>query len=134
MLMGSMFKAAKGHGWGIDNNGDKFQYDDAVLISCECPELLKSIPMLMRDPKDIDDVLKTDKSAAKIEQDCTEACRYLLKSMLSPRKKTQEQEFQQAMQTASPEERMMLAYQHQMRTKPRLHGKLVPSWRGNLQR
>ena len=58
---------------------------DIWLISAECPELLNSIPLLMRDPKDLDVVLKTDKGAARIEQDISEAARYGLKSMLDPR-------------------------------------------------
>lgn len=57
------------------------------LISSECPELLESIPMLMRDPKDLDVVLKTDKGQARLEQDVSEAARYGLKSMLQQAKK-----------------------------------------------
>lgn len=90
-LMSALFKASKGKGWGADKDGNRFQYDEAVLISTECAELLKSIPMLMRDPKNLDDVLKTDRGAAKIEQDCGDACRYLLKSMLAPRRMTRDE-------------------------------------------
>ena len=56
------------------------------LISAECPELLESIPVLMRDPKDLDVVLKTDKGMARLEQDVSEACRYGLKSYLKTSK------------------------------------------------
>jgi hypothetical protein len=87
-LMGSLFKASKGCGWGVDADGKRFQYDDAVLISSECAELLKAIPMLLRDPKNLDDVLKTDKGSAKLEMDLGDTARYLLKSWLSPRGKT----------------------------------------------
>ena len=59
---------------------------DCWLIGAECPHLLESIPLLMRDPKDLDVVLKTDKGQAKLEQDCSEAARYGLKSFLSPRR------------------------------------------------
>lgn len=90
-LMGSLFKATKGKGWGVDKDGNRFQYDDAVLISSECTELLNAIPALVRDPKNLDDVLKTDLSAAKIEQDCGDCCRYLLKSWLRPRGKTHDE-------------------------------------------
>jgi hypothetical protein len=34
-LMGALFKATKGHGWGVDKDGKRFQYDDAILISSE---------------------------------------------------------------------------------------------------
>jgi hypothetical protein len=90
-LMGSLFKASKGKGWGVDKDGNRFQYDDAVVISSECSELLNAIPALLRDPKNLDDVLKTDLSTAKIEQDIGDAARYLLKSMLSPRQKTRDE-------------------------------------------
>lgn len=73
-LMANLFKATKGRGWGQDSEGKRFQYDDAVFVSSDCPELLASIPLAMRDEKDIDDVAKTDKTQARIEQDCLDAC------------------------------------------------------------
>lgn len=57
------------------------------LMSKNCPELINAIPLLMRDPKNLDDVLKTDKTSAKLEQDAADTGRYGLKSMLSPGKK-----------------------------------------------
>jgi len=74
MLIDKMMRATKGKGWGIDKEGKRFQYTDALLISAECQELLAAIPILMRDPKNLDDVLKTDKGQAKIEQDVADAC------------------------------------------------------------
>lgn len=90
-LMANLFKATKGQGWGVDADGKRFQYDDALLISEECVEALNAIPLLLRDPKNLDDVLKTDLSTAKIEQDCGDAMRYGAKSMLLPRHKTDEE-------------------------------------------
>lgn len=43
------------------------------LISANCPELIRAVPLLMRDPKNLDDVLKTDKGTAKVEQDVPDA-------------------------------------------------------------
>jgi hypothetical protein len=60
---------------------------DCWLIGAECPVLLESIPLLMRDPKDLDVVLKTDKGAARLEQDSAESARYGLKSFLAPKTK-----------------------------------------------
>ena len=57
---------------------------DCWFISANCPEVVRTIPLLMRDPKNLDDVLKTDKGAAKMEQDVADCVRYGLKSMLSP--------------------------------------------------
>ena len=51
-LLANMFRAAKGKGWGMDAEGKRFQYDDALLISVECVEALNSIPLLLRDPKE----------------------------------------------------------------------------------
>jgi len=132
-LMGALFKAAKGKGWGVDRDGNRFQYDDAVLISSECAELLNSIPALLRDPKNLDDVLKTDLSAAKIEQDCGDACRYLLKSMLAPKRKTEEDEFKEAMDTAKPAERMLLLFRHEQKKAKPKRQLMPPSWKGNLR-
>lgn len=67
----------------LQNTRAKGKAGDLVwLISAECPELLEAIPVLMRDPKDLDVVLKTDKGQARLEQDVSEAARYGLKSYL----------------------------------------------------
>lgn len=132
-LMSKLFKATKGCGYGVDQEGHPFQYDDAVLITSDCPELLKSIPMLMRDPKDIDDVLKTDKSQAKIEQDCGDSGRYLLKSMLAPKKKTDEDIYQEKMDQSTPEQRALLAFRHQQKKLQQQKRVNIPSWKGNLR-
>lgn len=80
LLLSSKRKGAKG--------------DVAWLISANCPELISAIPLAMRDPKNLDDVLKTDKGQAKLEQDCLDAARYALKSMLEPGHKPREEEIQ----------------------------------------
>jgi hypothetical protein len=131
-LMASLFQASKGKGWGTDREGRRFQYEEALLVSSECAELLRTIPMLMRDPKNIDDVLKTDKGAARIEQDVGDAARYLLKSMLSPRRKTEEDVYQEKMVAATPVERMMLAFRHEQRKMQKKRKFYPPSWRKNL--
>ena len=69
----------------------------------------------MREEKDIDDVTKTDKTQARIEQDCADACRYLLKSMLAPRKKSAEDVFQEKMQAADPKRQVMINAIHQLK-------------------
>ena len=65
------------------------------FISVDCPVLISSIPLLQRDPKNLDRVLKTDKSQAKIEQDSSESVRYGLKSMLQPTKKPIREEIEE---------------------------------------
>lgn len=130
-LMGALFKATKGHGWGRDNTGKRFQYDDAVFISTECPELLNTIPTLLRDPKNLDDVMKTDLGTAKVEQDCADSCRYLLKSMLAPKKKSEETIFQEELAKAEPSRRMIMAATRQFRKKSQPIRRMPPSWQNN---
>jgi hypothetical protein len=80
-LMYNMFLATKRHG---------AKDEEVYLISVDCPQLNNAIPLLMRDPNNLDDVLKTDKNAAKIEQDCADTSRYGLKSKASPNAKPKE--------------------------------------------
>jgi L-fucose mutarotase/ribose pyranase (RbsD/FucU family) len=82
-LMSKLFLATKRKGQ---------RGDEIILISANCPELVTAVPLLMRDPKNLDDVLKTDLSAAKIDQDASDACRYGWKSMLEPGAKPREVE------------------------------------------
>jgi len=60
--------------------------DTCWFIGAECPELLNAIPLAMSDPKNLDDILKTDKSGPMIEADSLEGARYGIKSMIKPRK------------------------------------------------
>ena len=129
-LLGALFKAARGCGWGIDKEGKRFQYEDAMLISSECTETLKAIPVLMRNPKDLDDVLKTDLTSAKLEQDLYDMIRYGTKSMLSPKRKTEHDNYQEKMETATPSDRMMIAAQHVWAGQKKRDRPVVrPSWR-----
>jgi len=75
-LMYDLLQDTKRHGY-IDG--------EVWLISAECPNLLESLPILMRDPKNLDDIIKTDTGAARLEQDVADSARYGLKSMLRPR-------------------------------------------------
>lgn len=50
--------------------------DSVWLIADNCTELIKAIPLAMRDPKNIEDVIKTDAGEAKIEQDALDGARY----------------------------------------------------------
>ena len=52
------------------------------VISSECPEALETIPVLMRNVKDLDDVIKTDKGQAVMAMDVADDLRYGLQSML----------------------------------------------------
>jgi hypothetical protein len=56
--------------------------DTVWIVSSECPELLETIPVLMRNVKDLDDVVKTDKGQAVLAMDVADDVRYGLQSML----------------------------------------------------
>jgi len=90
-LMYNMCLETKQHG-----SSDEYVW----LISAECPELISAIPLLMRNPKDLDDVIATDKGSAKLEIDVTDSARYGLKSMLSPGKKPKSVLIQEAVAKA----------------------------------
>lgn len=129
-LMGKLLKAAKGRGYYRDVLQEGMtQANEIWLISNDCPNLLESIPMLMRDPKDIEDVEKTDKSSAKLDQDCTDAARYGLKSMLAPRRKTKEDALKEQFEQASPEQRMLISIKRYNEDRKKSSGTMKPSWK-----
>jgi hypothetical protein len=80
-LMYNLLLATKKYGIGHEAATDN---TDVWLISVNCVELIAAIPLAMRNPKDLDDILKTDMSAARIEQDALDGGRYSLMSMLGP--------------------------------------------------
>lgn len=65
--------------------------DDCWLIAADCPEIINAIPLAMRELTDLDDITKTDKSTARIEQDVLDDVRYGLKTMLEPGSKPKQQ-------------------------------------------
>jgi hypothetical protein len=85
-LMYNMLLSSKRHG----SKGD-----EAWLITGDCADLSNAIPLLPRDPDNLNDVLKTDKGKARVEQDLGDGARYGLKSMISPGVKPVEVEIQE---------------------------------------
>jgi hypothetical protein len=61
--------------------------DTVWIISSECPEALETIPVLMRNEKDLDDVVKTDKGIAVLAMDVADDLRYGMQSMLGAGRK-----------------------------------------------
>jgi hypothetical protein len=106
-LMSRLFLATKRKGQ---------RNDQVILISANCPALISSIPLLMRNPKDLSDVLKTDESTARIEMDTADAIRYALKSKLEPGKKPKEVEAEEklrALQEAGLDQHSLNVYRIQ---------------------
>lgn len=70
---------------------------DLLLISEDCPKLIECLPTLIKDPKNIEDVLKVDFNSNELGDDPYDSARMGLQNMLSaPRKplevvKTEEQ-------------------------------------------
>lgn len=85
-------------GWGLMSklllaSKRKGQRGEEVwLISANCPELVSAIPLQMRNPNKLEDILKTDLTSAKIDQDACDAVRYGLASKLQPGQKPKEVE------------------------------------------
>jgi hypothetical protein len=116
-LLGQVFKAndlpypvkadnARVDGWSLmynmllETKRHARSGQDCWLISNLCQELINAVPLLMRNPKNLDDVLKTDEKSAKIEQDAADTGRYGLKSMLSPGRKPIAVQIQEAVAKA----------------------------------
>ena len=85
----------------------------------------------MRDPKNLDDVLKTDKSQAKIEQDVSESARYFLKSLLDPRTLAPypERAHVEAVKWTDPTTRAIKMREFELKEKKR--GRTPHRWRGH---
>lgn len=74
--------------------------DTVWVISSECPEALETIPILMRNPKDLDDVVKTDKGQTVLAMDVADDLRYGLQSELGTKKKPFDVVMAEAIQAA----------------------------------
>lgn len=66
-----------------ENPNDPDPSSPMLLISANCPQVISSMPMLVRDPKKLEDVLKVPGAMADDVGDCT---RYAVFSMLDPLK------------------------------------------------
>jgi len=99
---------------GVDKNG--VEHTDVVFVSAECVELLKCIPMLMRDPKTWMSYLRRIRDKLAMEMDISDDVRYGWKSMLAPRKKTEKEIHDEKMyETPDPAKRMMMHYKFEQR-------------------
>lgn len=69
---------------GANIGEERAKQGPVVFVSAECVNVIGSIPMAVRDDKNVDDVMRV---AGALWEDVTDACRYLLKSMLDPHSK-----------------------------------------------
>ena len=107
-LMAKLFLATKRHG---QKSGE------VLFISADCAQLVAAIPLQMRNPKKLDDILKTDENRARIDQDAIEGERYGLKSKLEPGQKPKEvvaEEKLQAHIEAGMDGHSLNIYRHQL--------------------
>jgi len=81
-LMYALLNATRLYGTKPELRKEQPTGDTCWLISSECPEALETIPILMRNSKDLDDVVKTDKGQAVMAMDVADDLRYGLQSML----------------------------------------------------
>jgi hypothetical protein len=101
---------------------------DFMLIEEQCPHLLRTIQSVVRDEKTLEDVVKSD----SIEDDCYDAWRYGLNSMLNQKNKPQELiDNERIMAIEDPTARQMASYQlylkKQERAKPH-KARYAPRW------
>ena len=80
-LMYDLFRQTSSlRGRGIDK--ERAMQGPLLFISANCPETISAIPMPIRDPKNLEDVLKMSTKA----DDIVDSARYGLKTFLAPRK------------------------------------------------
>lgn len=133
-LMAQLLKATKGKGFIRNAGNDLSQVNDVWLISSECPQLLQSIPNLMRDKKNLEDVSKTDKTKTDIDMDTADACRYGLKSMLAAKKKTAEQAYNEVFQAASPQQQTLMTFRKFKEDQLNTAKVNRPSWKNRIKK
>ena len=111
-LMSKLLRASKFCGMDPETG----PLPDVWLITSDCPALLEAIPKATRSPKDLEDVTKTDLTRSDVTADVLDAVRYGLLSMLAPRKKTADDEHQEALQAAlQSEDKSRAALIHALR-------------------
>lgn len=116
-------------------DGAVFCYDlletgEFVLIEEQCPHLIRTLQTVVRDEKNLEDVLKSD----SIEDDCYDGWRYGLMSMLSEKGKPQALKDQERIAAIQdPAAKMIASYQlhlkNQKKAQPRKI-KIAPRWMG----
>ena len=99
-----------------------------MFIEEACPHIIRTMQMVVRDEKDLEDVLKSD----SIEDDCWDGFRYGAVSMLMERGKPRELVEQEKIASiADPTARAIYAYQaylkKQERAKPH-KTRYAPHW------
>lgn len=78
-LMYSLLLASKRKGRTVDGG----QAPAAWLVGPDCPLLIEAMPLLQRDPKDLEDVKKVNSDRSPSD-DVADAIRYNVKSMMDP--------------------------------------------------
>jgi Terminase large subunit, T4likevirus-type, N-terminal len=101
-----------------------------VLLEEACPHLIRTLQTVVRDEKNLEDVLKSD----TLEDDCYDGFRYGMLSMLDERQKPQAIKEQEKINSIKdPTVRMMYAYQVKLKQEQRAKRKhqkplIVPRW------
>jgi hypothetical protein len=114
-------------------DGAVFMYNliDAAewIILDSCPILIQALSTRVRDPKNLEDVLKVDGDQG---DDAYDSARYGLLSMLKERKKPEEVKLAEKLATIPDHtSRMLYAYQHRLKEQEKHTGfrqKVMPRW------
>lgn len=101
---------------------------DELVITDNCPNLIRALPSLVRSEKDLQDVEK----ANTLEDDCYDACRYAIVSMLHEREKPEEIRHAEKMQTIPDlQSKFLYNFEYQERRKAQsgpIRPTIAPAW------
>jgi hypothetical protein len=110
---------------------------DELFVSDECPQLAEALPLLVRDPISLEDVVKP--KGLSINDDIGDGARYAIAgTLLDPDEKPEEQKFQERMaKIKDPLRRHVEQFRewNERQAKERRPGKQVtiPTWRKRLE-
>jgi hypothetical protein len=113
-------------------DGAVFMYNlldsNSLVFLDSCPQAIGAMQVVVRDEKNLEDVLKSD----SIEDDVYDGIRYATLSMLSEKGKPEDVKLQEALSKIPDHTaRMMYAYEHQLKQKPKhqpVRTQIVPAW------
>lgn len=107
--------------------------DSLCIIEEACPNLVRTIPTLIRDPDDIEDIQKAD----TMEDDCYDSFRYGVVSLLHPKAKPPEVEIaEQASKIQDPIAKHFFVVRATQQMEERNTGHkpvVIPSWQRELR-
>lgn len=101
---------------------------NSIVFLDSCPQAIAAMQTVVRDEKNLEDVLKSD----TVEDDCYDGIRYGCLSMLSEKGKPEDVKLQEQLaKIPDKTARMMYAYEHRLKQRPEhqpIKTQIVPAW------